>query len=67
MTSFLRRAAAWAAVAAAVLAPGAARAQIPSDEPIRVIDTPHFRVHYAPGMEALARRADVSGARLGAL
>ena len=58
MTSSLRRIAACAcATAAAVLAPAAARAQLPSDEQIRVIDTPHFRVHYAPGLEALARRA----------
>jgi len=57
MTSFLRGAAAWAAVAAAVFAPAIARAQIPSDEPWRVIDTPHFRMHYAPGLETLARRA----------
>jgi hypothetical protein len=57
MTSFFRRAAAWAAVAAAVLAPGIARAQIPSDAQWRVIDTPHFRVHYTPGLEPLARRA----------
>jgi len=55
-SSFLRRAG-WAAVAAAVLAPGAAWAQIPSDEQWRVIDTPHFRMHYAPGLEPLARRA----------
>ncbi|HVG44319.1 MAG TPA: hypothetical protein VM890_06290, partial [Longimicrobium sp.] len=58
MTSFIRRAAVFGAVvAAAVLAPGVVRAQIPSDEHFRVIDTPHFRVHYAPGMEVLARRA----------
>src|SRR5215218_599443 len=59
MTSFLRRVAAWAIVAAAVVAPGAARAQIPSDEPWRTIDTPHFHVHFTPGMEPLARRAGV--------
>lgn len=46
-----------AAAAALVLAPTAARAQIPSDVALRVIDTPHFRVHYAPGLEPLARRA----------
>ncbi|MFL5537418.1 MAG: hypothetical protein ACJ8J0_00405 [Longimicrobiaceae bacterium] len=40
-----------------MLAPGIARAQIPSDVAWRVIDTPHFRVHYAPGLEPLARRA----------
>jgi hypothetical protein len=51
MTSSLRRIAACACAAAAVvLAPAAANAQLPSDESIRVIDTPHFRVHYAPGM-----------------
>ncbi|SOD03023.1 WD40-like Beta Propeller Repeat [bacterium JGI 053] len=58
MTSSLRRIAACAfAGAAAALAPAAAHAQIPSDEQIRVIDTPHFRVHYTPGLETLARRA----------
>ena len=58
MTSSLRRIAACACAAAAVvLTPAAANAQLPSDESIRVIDTPHFRVHYAPGMETLARRA----------
>jgi hypothetical protein len=57
MTPSLRRIAACACATAAILAPNAARAQIPSDEPIRVIDTPHFRVHYAPGLETLARRA----------
>jgi len=59
MIPIVRRLAAYAAVsvAALVLAPAIARAQIPSDAAWRVIDTPHFRVHYTPGMEALARRA----------
>ncbi|MFL5382059.1 MAG: hypothetical protein ACJ8GN_06055 [Longimicrobiaceae bacterium] len=58
MTSLLRRAAMCTVAAAALaLAPTVARAQIPSDVSWRVIDTPHFRVHYAPGLEPLARRA----------
>jgi Tol biopolymer transport system component len=53
----LRRAA--AALAALVLAPAAVRAQIPADAHFTTVTTPHFRVHYAPGLETLARRAGV--------
>ncbi|HEX2094468.1 MAG TPA: hypothetical protein VHG28_18835, partial [Longimicrobiaceae bacterium] len=38
-------------------APSLACAQLPSDARWRVFDTPHFRVHYTEGLEALARRA----------
>lgn len=55
MRPIVRRAAAWAM--AAVLAPAAARAQVPSDARWRTIDTPHFRVSFTEGMEPLARRA----------
>jgi len=54
-----RRSLALLALAAALLAPAAARAQIPPDARWRVIPTPHFRVHYTPGLEPLARRAGI--------
>jgi hypothetical protein len=43
----------------AVLALAAAplRAQLPPDASWRTFDTPHFRVHYAEGLDSLARRA----------
>lgn len=47
------------ALAAALLAPVAARAQIPADARWSVIPTAHFRVHYTPGLEPLARRAGI--------
>ncbi|HYH83153.1 MAG TPA: hypothetical protein VEX86_25380 [Longimicrobium sp.] len=64
MTSSFRRLTArtlapLALAAAALLAPAAARAQIPADARWSVIPTPHFRVHYTPGLEALARRAGI--------
>lgn len=61
MTSPFRRLAArtlaLAALATALLAPAAAHAQIPPDARWSVIPTAHFRVHYTPGLEPLARRA----------
>src|SRR5688572_33037685 len=47
------------ALAAALLAPAAAPARIPADARWSVIPTPHFRVHYTPGLEVLARRAGI--------
>jgi hypothetical protein len=46
-----------ALAAALLLPPAAARAQIPADARWSVIATEHFRVHYTPGLEPLARRA----------
>jgi len=62
MTSPFRRlvartAAPLALAAALLAAPTAARAQIPADARWSVIATEHFRVHYTPGLEPLARRA----------
>jgi hypothetical protein len=58
MTFSRRWLACWLAVLALVaLAPAAARAQIPADERWRVFDTAHFRVHFTPGLDSLARRA----------
>ncbi|HEX6749843.1 MAG TPA: hypothetical protein VF092_21300 [Longimicrobium sp.] len=54
----LRRLAWCVAIATALLvATSPARAQIPADAHWRVITTPHFRVHYTPEVEPLARRA----------
>lgn len=63
MTSSFRRLAARIlaplALAAALLVPAAARAQIPPDARWSVIPTQHFRVHFTPGLEPLARRAAI--------
>ncbi|HEU4558900.1 MAG TPA: hypothetical protein VFS20_13665, partial [Longimicrobium sp.] len=57
MTSSFRRLAVLALAAAALLGPAAARGQIPADARWSVIPTQHFRVHFTPGLEPLARRA----------
>ncbi len=40
--------------------PAAARAQLVPNADWRTIATPHFRVHFTPGLESLARRAAAS-------
>ncbi|HET7232643.1 MAG TPA: hypothetical protein VFJ16_21715 [Longimicrobium sp.] len=56
---YTRTLAALALTAAALLAPAIARAQIPPNAHWSVIPTTHFRVHYTPGLEPLARRAGI--------
>jgi hypothetical protein len=46
-----------ALVATLAAAPAALRAQVDPRGPVRTIATAHFRVHFAPAHEALARRA----------
>lgn len=57
MTPFLRRAAGPLLLALALLLPTAAGAQIPPDVRWTVLETEHFRVHFTPGLDELARRA----------
>lgn len=52
-----------ALLAAAVLAPATAAAQVQPDARWRTIGTPHFRVHFTPPLEATARRAAVNAER----
>ena len=51
------------ALAAALLAPAMAGAQVAPDAAWRTIHTPHFDVHFTPPLEATARRAAVNAER----